>query len=92
MAFQPGQSGNKDGRPKGATNKATREAKAFLEKFLKSGKYRDSAMLRVLKGKAPHLEVLWHHYAFGKPKDTIKHEGEMPPFRVVFDDDGVTDE
>jgi hypothetical protein len=89
MPFQPGESGNKSGRPKGAINKATREAKAFLEKFLTSKDYRDSAVRRVQKGKAPHLEVLWHHYAFGKPKDTVKHEGELPPFRVVLDDDGI---
>jgi hypothetical protein len=89
VPFQPGESGNKDGRPKGALNKATREAKQFAEKFLTSAAYRKSARQRVLDGEAHHLEVLWHHYAFGKPKDTVKVEGDLPPFRLVMDDDDV---
>lgn len=63
------------GRPRGATNKATREIKGFAEQFLTSKEYAENAIRRVLKGKAPHLEVLWHHYGFGKPKETVKHEG-----------------
>jgi hypothetical protein len=27
-------------------------------------------MRRILAGSAPHMEVLGHHYAFGKPKHT----------------------
>jgi hypothetical protein len=87
MAYQPGQSGNKAGRPKGAINHATREVKQFLAKFLDSKEYRENAERRILKGKAPHLEVLWHHYVYGKPKDTVKVEGDLPVFRLEMDDD-----
>jgi hypothetical protein len=90
VPYQPGQSGNREGRPKGALNKATREAKEFAEKFLCSPAYRKSARERVLAGEANHLEVLWHHYAFGKPKETVQIDGELPPFRLVMDDDDVT--
>lgn len=87
MAYKPGQSGNPGGRPKGAVNKATREIKAFCEEFLASEDYVESAKARVRKGKAPHLETLWHHYAYGKPKETMTLEGKLPPFEVVFKDD-----
>lgn len=90
MPFKPGRSGNPGGRPRGATNKATRDIKQWCQKFLASPEYVDSARERVLAGEAPHLETLWHHYGFGKPKDVIKHEGEMPAFTVIYKDD-VTD-
>jgi hypothetical protein len=87
MGFKPGQSGNPAGKPKGATNKTTREIKAFARKFLESKDYVASAMRRMTKGKAPHLEVLWHHYAFGKPRETVRIDGEVPPFVLILQDD-----
>lgn len=85
-SFLPG-AAHRGGRPKGALNKATRDIKEWAEKFLTSPEYVKAAMVRVMRGKAPHLEVLWHHYAFGKPKETVKYEGKLPPFQVVFKDD-----
>jgi hypothetical protein len=73
------------GRPKGSPNRTTKEIKAFAAKFLSSREYIDSAKCRVLKGDAPHLETLWHHYAFGKPKEIVAVEGEIPPFIVKLD-------
>lgn len=74
------------GRPKGATNKATREIKAFAQGFLGSKEYRDNAKRRVLRGRAPHLETLLMHYAYGKPKETIAVEGDIPPFVIEISD------
>jgi len=74
------------GRPKGLPNYATREIKAWAENFLSSPEYVASAEKRVKQGKAPHLEVLWHHYAYGKPKETIHHEGKVPAFILKLDD------
>lgn len=34
MAFKKGQSGNPNGRPRGAKNKATNELRAWVEKFI----------------------------------------------------------
>jgi hypothetical protein len=65
------------GRPKGAPNKATREIKEFARNFLMSDKYQRSLERRILAGTAPHMEVLLHHYAFGKPTD--KYVEPAPP-------------
>lgn len=73
------------GRPKGALNKTTREIKSFALKFLSSREYVDSAKARVLSGDAPHLETLWHHYAFGKPKESVQISGDIPPFILKLD-------
>jgi hypothetical protein len=64
------------GRPKGAKNKATIEAKGFYQRFLESKEYRESAKRRILDGSAPHLETMAHHYAYGKPVDKVEHTGE----------------
>lgn len=65
------------GRPKGIPNKATREIKDFAIEFLSSPEYVQSATRRVLSGRAPHLETLWYHYGYGKPKDTVQLDGTV---------------
>ncbi len=75
------------GRPKGIPNKAHKDIKEFAQKFLSSPEYVASAEARVVKGTAPHLEILWHHYGYGKPKETVKHEGQIPPFILKLDRD-----
>jgi hypothetical protein len=67
------------GRPKGAQNKATMEIKEFARNFLMSDRYRRTLERRILAGTAPQIEVLLHHYAFGKPTD--KYVEPAPPVR-----------
>jgi hypothetical protein len=67
------------GRPKGAQNKATLEIKEFARNFLMSDRYRRTLERRILAGTAPQIEVLLHHYAFGKPTD--KYVEPAPPAR-----------
>jgi hypothetical protein len=67
------------GRPKGAQNKATMEIKEFARNFLMSDRYRRTLERRILAGTAPQIEVLLHHYAFGKPTD--KYVEPAPPAR-----------
>jgi len=64
------------GRPKGSPNKATTEIKLASRKLLQDKGYQDSLKFRLAAGKAPHMEVLLHHYAFGKPADKTEHTGE----------------
>ena len=60
------------GRPKGIPNKATREIKAVALDLLSDPTYVASLRRRLPAGKAPHMETLLHHYAFGKPKETLE--------------------
>lgn len=76
------------GRRRGSLNRNTREIKGFAQQFLSSPAYVKSAKKRVRSGKAPHLEVLWHHYAYGKPKETMQIDGQVPPFVVRLEDAG----
>lgn len=65
------------GRPKGATNKATRAIKDIATGLLSDAKYQDSLKRRLSAGKAPHMETLLHHYAYGKPKDELDLGGSV---------------
>jgi hypothetical protein len=65
------------GRPKGATNKATREFKDAARQFLESAAYRTAAERRMVAGKAPHLELFFFQHAYGKPTDTTDLSGSV---------------
>ena len=80
------------GRGKGNKNKATLAAKEFAEAMLNRPAYEKSLQKRLDAGKAPHMEVLLHHYRSGKPKDTVKHEGAIPPFILKIDDGSNDDQ
>jgi hypothetical protein len=71
------------GRPKGILNKTTREIRESSARIIGDPDYLASLKIRLRDGKAPHMEVLLHHYAFGKPKETVKHEGVQPAKLVV---------
>ena len=80
------------GRPKGLPNIATREHKEFCKQFLESPEYRKSAMVRMLKGKAPHLESLALGYAYGQPKRELEITAKRPTtFVLSVDDESVPD-
>lgn len=83
--------GGSPGRPPGQPNKATKEIKAASQKILSDAAYQMSLKKRLAAGKAPHMEVLLHHYAFGKPKETVAHEGAIPPFILKIDADESDD-
>lgn len=61
------------GRPKGALNKSTLEAKAFAERMMDAD-YVAGLKRRLRAGKAPHMETLIAQYRWGKPKDTVALE------------------
>lgn len=91
--FKKGQSGNLKGRPKGLPNIATREHKEFCRQFLESEHYRQSVMQRVLDGKAPFVETLMAHYAYGQPKRELEITTKRPTtFVLSVDDETVPDQ
>lgn len=71
------------GRRKGVPNIVTLEHKQFCQKFLESSEYRQSAMKRMLKGKAPHLESLALGYAYGQPKRELEITTKRPTTFVL---------
>lgn len=71
MAFKKGEGG----RPKGIPNKATREIATAAHALLSDKKYLASLKVRLEEGKAPHMETLLHHYAYGKPTEKHEHSG-----------------
>ena len=69
------------GRRAGTPNKATLKIRDAARRLLKDPAYQRSVRMRLLEGKAPQLEVLLHHYAYGKPKDIVEQTG--PPQHIV---------
>lgn len=63
------------GRPKGLPNKKNRDIAEAYEKILTDPDYRASLKRRLIRGTAGAMEVTMHHYVYGKPKETVVHEG-----------------
>ena len=71
--------GGSPGRPKGVPNKATSEMKALAQRLLKDRTYRANFRKRLQDGELPPaVESMLYHYAFGKPADTLKLDGDLP--------------
>jgi hypothetical protein len=79
--FKKGNPGG--GRPKGVPNKATQEIRTFAREYLESDRYRRSLEQRIEAGRAPHMEVLLHHYAFGQPKNKYVPAAPAPQSQMA---------
>lgn len=72
------------GRPLGAVSWQTKEIRGLSRAMLEDPVYRAGLKTRLDEGKAPHMETLLHHYAYGKPKERIEHSGpEGGPIREI---------
>lgn len=61
------------GRPKGSVNRATLYIQKFCRGILESPEYIASVKARIVAHTLPpQIEALYHHYAYGKPKDTVE--------------------
>lgn len=79
------------GRPKGATSKVTREVKQFAQSILEDPLVQQRTLEDARKGRlAPPIHSMLFHYAYGKPKDTLKVEG-LERLEVIIKD-AVDDE
>lgn len=65
------------GRTPGVPNRVTAEIRDVSKSLVEDPTYVEHLKLRLVNGKAPHMETLLFHYAYGKPKDVTEHEGEV---------------
>jgi len=65
------------GRPKGAPNKTTREARELARKFATDPIYQKRLLERLRAGEAGPMEVTIWSYAYGKPKDSVAHTFDL---------------
>jgi hypothetical protein len=73
------------GRPKGGHNKVTLQARELAVALVNSSKYLGHVKRQMEAGTLhPALQVMLWHYAFGKPKETVKVEGGPSAPQVVF--------
>jgi hypothetical protein len=63
------------GKPKGTPNHATREIREAARALVEDAAYVVNLQRRLREGSAAHMETLLHHYAYGRPKETVAHEG-----------------
>jgi hypothetical protein len=63
--FAPGDP--RAGRPKGAPNKTSRDARLLAQSLVSDPEYVQKLKARLLEGKAAHMEALLWHYAYGAP-------------------------
>lgn len=73
------------GRPKGVPNKATREIREVARGLLERPKYVRALAQRLSQGSAGAVEPLLYAYAYGKPTDTVRVEGSVPPFVLLVE-------
>jgi len=81
MAFRKGKP-KTGGRKRGTSNKATPEIKEFARSLLESPNYRASLKKRVICGKAPKIEELLYHYAYGRPVERTDITGEDGAIKI----------
>lgn len=73
------------GRPKGSKNKKTAEVRLLALRMVSDPAYLASLTDRLNAGKAPHMEPVMWHYAYGKPKESVEVTGaDGGPVQVIF--------
>jgi len=64
------------GRAKGAGNVATPDIRERARQLVEDPVYCLRVKERILEGNVP-LEIMLHHYAYGKPRETVALEGSV---------------
>ena len=75
------------GRPKGSPNKSTVAIRETSQRLLSDPEYQAALKIRLRRGTAGPVEPLLYHYAFGRPKETIAVESDVPPFILKIEHD-----
>ncbi len=85
-AFQPGKSGNPQGRPVGAKNRTTIEAREAAARIVDDPTYREQLRQRMIDGSAGAMETLLWIYAKGKPVEHVAPDGPSTFARLSSDE------
>jgi hypothetical protein len=67
----------RSGRPKGVPNRASTDVRVRARALVEDPVYVLGIKRRLLDGKSVPLEIMLHHYAYGKPRETVEHEGAV---------------
>ena len=79
MPFQPGQSGNLCGRPKGSRNKNSFSVREWATGIIEDPKVQARLLADARTGKLhPSVMTALMAYAYGKPRDTMTAEPMIP--------------
>jgi hypothetical protein len=67
----------RSGRPKGVPNRASTDVRVRARALVEDPVYVLGIKRRMLEGKSVPLEIMLHHYAYGKPRESVAVEGEV---------------
>jgi len=65
------------GRLKGVPNKASAAVRIRARALVEDPVYVLGLKKRILDGKSVPLEIMLHHYAYGKPRESVAVEGAV---------------
>lgn len=83
MTFQPGRSGNANGRPKGRRNKRTVDGEAYARAIVEDQAVRARILAMAQDGTlSPDLVKTLFSYAFGKPQEPVP-DGDSDTPRTI---------
>ena len=67
----------RSGRPKGVPNRASADVRVRARALVEDPVYVLGLKKRILDGKSVPIEIMLHHYAYGKPRETVEVEGAV---------------
>lgn len=77
------------GRPRGARNKVTTEAKAAMNEIVDNPEYRAALLQRMIAGDAGAMEPICWYFAKGKPKERVELGADKSLAQLVLEAAGV---